>query len=63
MLDVYPPWGEPMRDTDSNLLALFYRSVYTVIGDAPRSLLGCIGTVLSSLGAYAAITGFQSRWS
>lgn len=68
MLDVYPPWGEPMRDTGDNLLALFYRSVYAVIGGyvtarlAPASpmrhvlILGCIGTVLSVLGAYAAIT-------
>ncbi len=67
MLDVYPPWGEPMRDTDDNLLALFYRSVYAVIGGyvtarlAPASpmrhvlILGCIGTLLSTVGAYAAI--------
>lgn len=32
MLDVYPAWGEPMRDIEDNLLALFYRSVYAVIG-------------------------------
>jgi hypothetical protein len=67
-LDVYPPWDEPMRDFDDNLLALVYRSVYAVIGGyvtarlAPSSpmrhalILGCIGTILSSLGAYAAIT-------
>ncbi len=67
MLDVYPPWGEPMRDTGDNLLALFYRSVYAVIGGyitarlAPAApmrhalILGSIGTVLSALGAYAAI--------
>jgi hypothetical protein len=68
MLDVYPPWGEPMRETGDNLLALFYRCIYTVIGGhvtarlAPFSpmrhvlILGCIGTVLSALGAHAAIT-------
>jgi hypothetical protein len=68
VLDVYPPWGEPMRDFDDNLLALSYRSVYAVIGGyvtarlAPSAplrhvlILGCIGTILSALGAYAAIT-------
>lgn len=67
MLEVYPPWGEPMRDTDDNLLALFYRSVYAVTGGyvtarlAPAwpmrhvLILGCIGTLLSAVGAYAAI--------
>jgi hypothetical protein len=68
MLNIYPPWGEPMRDTDDNLLALFYRSGYAVIGGyvtarlAPAApmrhvlILGCIGTLLSAVGVYAAIT-------
>jgi hypothetical protein len=67
VLDVYPPWGEPMRDTDDNLLALAYRLVYGVVGGyitaslAPRApmahalILGTIGTVLSLLGAIAGI--------
>jgi hypothetical protein len=66
-LDVYPPWGEPMRDTGDNLLALSYRLVYGVIGGyitarfAPRKpighalILGGIGTVLSLLGTIGAI--------
>lgn len=68
MLDVYPPWDEPMRNIEDNLLALFYRSVYAVIGGyvtarlAPAApmrhvlVLGCIGTILSALGACAAIS-------
>lgn len=43
VLQVYPPWGEPMREPGLNLLALAYRCVYTVLGMyltaafAPRS--------------------------
>ena len=32
VLNVYPPWGEPMNETSDNLLALAYRCVYGVIG-------------------------------
>ena len=32
VLDVYPPWGQPMFDPGDNLLALGYRTVYTVLG-------------------------------
>ena len=32
MLQVYPPWGQPMYDTADNVLALSYRLVYTVLG-------------------------------
>ena len=31
-LGVYPPWGEPMRATSLNLLALSYRLVYDTFG-------------------------------
>jgi surface polysaccharide O-acyltransferase-like enzyme len=67
MLEVYPPWGQPMNDTGDNLLALAYRIVYAVIGSyiaarlAPHSpmrhalALGIIGLVLSIIGAVAAI--------
>ena len=66
-LDVYPPWGEPMRDTGDNVLALSYRLVYDTFGGyltarlAPRNpmrhalVLGAIGFVLSSLGGAAAM--------
>lgn len=66
-LGVYPPWGEPMRETSDNLLALAYRCVYAVLGSyiaarlAPRHpmrhalILGAIGFVLSILGAIGAI--------
>jgi hypothetical protein len=67
MLNVYPPWGEPMNDTSDNLLALAYRCVYGVIGSyitarfAPYSPMlhvwvgGGIGFVLSTVGVIAAI--------
>ena len=66
-LGVYPPWGEPMRETGDNLLALTYRCIYAVLGSyiaarlAPRRpmlhamILGAIGFVLSVLGAFGAI--------
>jgi hypothetical protein len=66
-LGVYPPWGEPMRATSLNLLALSYRLVYDTFGCyltarlAPRNpmrhalILGGLGLVLSSLGAVGAI--------
>ena len=32
MLGIYPPWGQPMRETSDNLLALSYRIVIGVLG-------------------------------
>jgi hypothetical protein len=68
MLEVYPPWGQPMYETGDNLLALAYRCVYAVIGSyiaarfAPHApmrhalALGVVGFVLSLAGAIATIT-------
>ena len=68
VLGVYPPWGQPMYEPGLNLLALAYRCVYAVLGCylaarlAPYApmrhalALGIVGVVLSSIGAYAAIT-------
>ncbi len=68
MLDVYPPWGQPMFDTGQNLLALSYRLVYTILGGyitaglAPHRpmrhvlILGIIGFVMATAGAITAIT-------
>ena len=68
VLNVYPPWGQPMNDAGDNLLALAYRIVYGIIGGyltarfAPHApmrhalILGVIGTVLSILGAIAGIS-------
>lgn len=65
-LDVYPPWGQPMRAASLNFLALSYRTVYGILGSyiaarfAPRNpmrhamTLGGIGFVLSVAGAIAA---------
>jgi hypothetical protein len=67
VLQVYPPWGEPMREPSLNLLALAYRSIFTVIGMyltaamAPRAPMrhaligGAIGTVIATAGAVATI--------
>jgi len=68
VLDVYPPWGEPMWDPRLNLLALSYRILYTILGGyiaaalAPHApmrhvaIVGGIGTIAGIAGAVAAIT-------
>jgi hypothetical protein len=68
VLDVYPPWGEPMWDRGLNLLALSYRTIYTVLGGyitaalAPRApmrhvvVVGILGLIAGTAGAIAAIT-------
>jgi hypothetical protein len=67
ILDVYPPWGQPMHEPALNLLALSYRIVYAILGSyltarlAPHSPMrhaligGFIGLVISAVGAVAAI--------
>jgi hypothetical protein len=67
MLEVYPPWGQPMHDPKLNLLALGYRLVYGVLGGyiaarlAPSNpmrhavILGMVGFVVSAAGAVATI--------
>jgi hypothetical protein len=67
VLEVYPPWGQPMYDTGLVLLALSYRCVYGVVGSyiaarfAPRNpmrhamALGGIGLVVSTAAAIATI--------
>lgn len=67
VLEVYPPWGQPMFDPGLLLLALAYRCVYSVIGSyvaawlAPRNpmrhamTLGAVGLALSTAGAIATI--------
>ena len=72
-LAIYPPWGQPMRETGLLLLALGYRFVYDVFGCwltarlAPYApmlhalILGAIGTVLSTLGAIE-MWNFGPNW-
>lgn len=67
ILEVYPPWGEPMWDPGLNLLALSYRTVYTVASGyitawlAPHArmrhvvILGIIGLAAGTAGAIAAL--------
>jgi hypothetical protein len=65
VLDVYPPWGEPMYDTGLNALALTYRIIYTLLGGfvtarlAPRApmrhvmvlaLIGLVAITQADLG-------------
>lgn len=65
MLQIYPPWNQPMREPGLNLLALSYRVIYTVGGGyitarlAPRNpmhhvwVLAGIGLVMGTLGVIA----------
>ncbi len=67
VLEVYPPWGQPMHEPGLCLLALSYRTAYAVAGSyiaarlAPRApmghalALGVLGLVVSTLGAIATI--------
>ena len=67
-LEVYPPWGQPMWDPGLNVLALSYRTIYTILGGyitaslAPRSpmrhvvILGIIGLIAGTAGAVTAIS-------
>jgi hypothetical protein len=71
VLDVYPPWGEPMHDPRLNALALTYRIVYGVAAGvivarlAPRApmrhaaILGTIGFGFATLGAVVAVTQYD----
>lgn len=68
VLEVYPPWGQPMYGTGLYLLALSYRIVYTVFGGfitarlAPRApmrhvmILALIGLVAGTAGVIVALT-------
>ena len=70
---VYPPWGEPMYDTSLNLLALSYRTLYTILGGyitatmAPHApmrhvlVVAVLGSVVATAGAIAAIRMAESR--
>ena len=68
VLQVYPPWGQPMYEPGLNFLALEYRVVYQILGcyliarfapSAPmrHALIGgAIGLVLSAAGVMAVVT-------
>lgn len=68
VLEVYPPWGQPMWDPGLNLLALSYRIVYTILGGyitaslAPHSpmrhvlVVAMLGLITGSAGAIVAIS-------
>lgn len=76
MLNVYPPWGQPMYEPGLNLLALSYRMLFAVVGGyitarlAPAApmrhvwILAIIGLIAGSAGAIAAISmaDFGPNW-
>ncbi len=67
VLNIYPPWGQPMRQPALNLLALSYRIIYTILGNyltarlarhSPMRhvwILGFIGLFLGTMGAIATV--------
>jgi len=67
VLEVYPPWGRPMRDPGLNLLALSYRAFYGALGSyvaakfAPYApmrhavMLGVLGVIMGVVGAVGSI--------
>ena len=67
VLEVYPPWGEPMYEPGLNALALTYRILFTIAGGyitailAPYSpmrhvaVVGGLGLLAGSAGAIVAI--------
>jgi hypothetical protein len=62
VLNVYPPWGQPMYDTGLNALALSYRIVYTLLGGFITARLASTApmrhvTVLAVIGLFAGIAG------
>lgn len=75
VLEVYPPWGEPMWNPGLNVLALSYRTVYTIASGyltaslAPHArmrhvaVLGVIGLVAGAAGAIGTMNlGLGPRW-
>lgn len=71
VLEVYPPWGQPMHDAGLNLLALAYRTAYTVFGGyiaarlAPYApmrhalVLGVLGLAVGLASAIVTITKYD----
>ncbi len=71
VLNVYPPWGQPVWSPGLNALALGYRIGYTILGGyitarlAPRApvghavVLGLIGFVTASAAAFVTITRYD----
>ena len=68
VLNVYPPWGQPMNEPGLNFLALAYRCIYTVIGGyitarlAPRAAMRHV-LILASIGFVMGLLGLVSTWN
>ena len=76
VLNVYPPWGEPMWEPSLNLLALSYRTVYAIVGGyitamlAPHApmrhvkIVAVLGLIAGTAGAITAISlaDFGPNW-
>lgn len=68
VLNVYPPWGQPMHEAGLNLLALAYRCIYSVIGGyitarlAPHSAMRHV-LILASIGFVMGTLGVVGTWN
>lgn len=68
ILQVYPPWGEPMWEPSLNFLALSYRTVYTIAAGyltaylAPRAPMGHV-IVVATIGLIAGTAGVAAAMS
>ena len=68
VLNVYPPWGQPMHEPGLNILALAYRCIYTVIGGyitaqlAPHAVMRHV-LILASIGFVLGTLGVVGTWN
>lgn len=68
VLNIYPPWGQPMWDPRLNFLALVYRCIYTVLAGyitarlAPRNPMRHVW-VLAFIGLAMAVAGVIGTWN
>ena len=68
VLNVYPPWGQPMHEPGLNILALAYRCIYTVVGGyitarlAPHAVMRHV-LILASIGFVMGTLGVVGTWN
>lgn len=68
VLNVYPPWGQPMHAPGLNVLALSYRCVFTVLGGYATSCLAPHAAmrhvlILASIGFVMGMLGVVGTWN
>ena len=68
VLNVYPPWGQPMHEPGLNILALSYRCVYTLVGGyiaarlAPHAVMRHV-LILAIIGFLMGTLGVVGTWN